>query len=110
MFYQVSLSQFVPDNNFYRQLDQTLQLGFLYKATAQYYGTEGQESINPVVFFKICLVGYLNNIVSDRKLVDYCSDSLAIRLFIGYDIDEALPWHSTISRMRQLYDNDVFSS
>ncbi len=76
--------------------------------TKDYYGTEGQESIDPVVFFKMCVVGYINNIGSDRKLADHCSDSLGIRLFLGYDIDEALPWHSTISRTRQLYGDEVF--
>jgi len=40
--------------------------------------------------------------------MEYCSDSLAIRLFIGYDIDEQLPWHSTISRTRQLYGQQIF--
>jgi IS5 family transposase len=53
---------------------------------------------------------YLNNITSDRKVIDYCSDSLAIRLFLKYDIDEPLPWHSTISRTRQLYGEEVFLS
>jgi IS5 family transposase len=53
-------------------------------------------------------VGYINNIGSDRKLMEYCSDSLAIRLFLRYDIDQALPWHSTISRTRQLYGEEVF--
>src|SRR6056297_3631114 len=108
LFYKVSLSQLVPQNNFYRQLNNTLDLHFLYKSTAKYYGYEGQKSIDPVVFFKICLVGYLNDIISDRKLMDFCSDSLGIRLFLGYDIDEKLPWHSTISRTRQLYQEDVF--
>ena len=81
---------------------------FLYKATGSYYGREGQQSIDPVVFFKILLVGYLNNINSDRALLRYCADSLSIRLFLGYDLDEELPWHSTISRTRQLYGEDVF--
>jgi len=40
----------------------------------------------------MCIVGYINNISSDRKLADYCADSLSIRLFLGYNIDEALPW------------------
>src|SRR5690606_8217624 len=74
------------------------------------YGKEGQESIDPVVFFKILLVGYLNNINSDRALLRYCADSLSIRLFLGYDLDEVLPWHSTISRTRQLYGEEVFLS
>ena len=108
MMYQVHIDKLVPQSNFYRLLNKELDLHFLYKATAQYYGEEGQESIDPVVFFKICLIGYLNNINSDRKLIEYCSDSLAIRLFLRYDIDEPLPWHSTISRTRQLYGEEVF--
>lgn len=108
MYYNVSLDNLVPEDNFYRKLSQSLNLSYLYKATAKYYGLEGQESIDPVVFFKILLVGYLNNINSDRKLIEFCSDSLAIRLFLKYDIDEALPWHSTISRTRQLYGEEVF--
>ncbi len=108
IFYQVSLDDLVSEDNFYRKLEQSLDLGYLYKATAKYYGREGQESIDPVVFFKILLVGYLNNINSDRKLIEFCSDSLGIRLFLKYDIDESLPWHSTISRTRQLYGEEVF--
>jgi transposase len=71
----------VAKDNYYRQLSQVLDLQWLYKATAGFYGREGNESIEPVVFFKFLLVRYLNNIGSDRKLMEYCSDSLAIRLF-----------------------------
>ena len=98
----------VPADNFYRRLQAELDLQFIYNATKKYYGTEGQESIDPVVFFKILLVGYLNNINSDRRLMAYCSDSLSIRLFLGYDVHESLPWHSTISRTRQLYGEAIF--
>lgn len=108
MMYQLHLDELVPKDNFYRQVDIALDLHFLYKATEPYYGDEGQESIDPIVFFKICLVGYLNNINSDRKLIEYCSNCLDIRLFIRYDLDEQLPWHSTISRTRQLYGEEVF--
>lgn len=108
MMYQLHLDDMVPKDNYYRQLDAALDLHFLYKATDAYYGGEGQESIDPVVFFKIFLVGYLNNINSDRRLIEYCSNCLDVRLFIRYDIDEPLPWHSTISRTRQLYGEEVF--
>ena len=108
MLYSISLQELVAENNFYRRLLRALDLHWLYKETADYYGTEGQESIDPVVFFKICMIGYINNIASDRKLIEFCADSLGIRLFLGYDIDEPLPWHSTISRTRQLYGEEVF--
>ena len=108
LFYQVNLEDLVSKDNFYGKLNSVLDLDYLYAATSQYYGSEGQESIDPVVFFKILLVGYLNNLNSDRKLIAYCSNCLDVRLFLGYDIDESLPWHSTISRTRQLYGEAVF--
>lgn len=108
LFYQTSLDSLVPKDNYYRILLKELDLHYLYASTSKYYGREGQESIDPVVFFKILLVGYLNNINSDRALLRYCADSLSIRLFLGYDLDEELPWHSTISRTRQLYGEEVF--
>ena len=110
MMYQFNIDMLVPADNFYRKLAQTLDLSFLYKATSKYYGSEGQESIDPVVFFKICLVGYLNNINSDRRLINYCSNCIDVRWYLKYDIDEELPWHSTISRTRQLYGEEVFLS
>ena len=110
LFVSVNLIDLVPADNFYSRVGKELDLEFIYKATKKYYGKEGQESIDPVVFFKILLVGYLNNINSDRQLIAFCSDSLSIRLFLGYDVHEALPWHSTISRTRQLYGEEVFLS
>lgn len=110
LLYQIHLNGLVPADNFYRKLDSALDLGFLYQETASYYGAEGQESIDPVVFFKLCLVGYLNNLCSDRRIIEYCSNCLDVRLYLKYDIDEQLPWHSTISRTRQLYGEKVFLS
>lgn len=108
LFYELSLDRLVPVDNFYRRVNQELDLHFLYKSTQRYYGTQGQESIDPVVFFKILLVGYLNNINSDRALIRYCSNCLDVRLFLGYDLNEELPWHSTISRTRALFGEEVF--
>ena len=79
LFVCFNMLDMVPSDNFYRKLLSELDLHFLYKATRSYYGSEGQESLDPVVFFKILLVGYLNNISSDRHLIAYCSDSLSIR-------------------------------
>ncbi|MDO6517734.1 transposase [Zobellia uliginosa] len=41
--------------------------------------------------------------VSDPKLMAHCSLRLYTLYFIGYDLDEELPWHSTISPTRQLF-------
>lgn len=108
LFYELSLDRLVPQDNFYRKVTRHLDFRFLYKSTQKYYGSEGQQSIDPVVFFKILLVGYLNNINSDSALLRYCSNCLDVRLFLGYDLNEELPWHSTISRTRQLFGEEVF--
>jgi hypothetical protein len=61
-----------------------------------------------VVFFKLVLVSRLENLVSDRRLVEQCAPRLDILYFLGYEVDEELPWHSTISRTCQLYPAVVF--
>ena len=108
LFAHFQLSDRVPKNNFYRRLKEVLDLDFLYPLTKIYYGASGQKSIDPVVFFKLCLVGYLENIISDRNLIVHSSMRLDILYFLGYDIDEELPWHSTISRTRQLFPEAIF--
>ncbi|WP_159451898.1 IS1182 family transposase [Hymenobacter roseosalivarius] len=102
------LSERVPAHNFYRQLAELIDWRFLYEETQAHYSHTGQPSLDPVVFFKLVLVGRLENLVSDRRLVEHCAMRLDILYFLGYEVDEALPWHSTISRTRQLYPAQVF--
>ena len=110
LFNQFQLSDRVPADNFYRRLKEMLELRWLYKATKDYYGTEGQQSIDPVVFFKLMLIGYLENLGSDRRIINTVSLRMDMLFFIGYDIDEPLPWHSTLSRTRQLYGEELFKN
>lgn len=108
LFTQFQLSNHVPADNFYRKLKEGLELQWLYNSTRKYYGSEGQQSIDPVVFFKLILVGYLENLNSDRRIIAHSKMRLDILFFLGYDLDEELPWHSTISRTRALYGEEVF--
>nr|WP_217632848.1 transposase [Maribacter dokdonensis] len=85
LFARFQLSERIPKNNFYRRLKEVQDLDLLYNLTKGYYGESGQKSIDPVVFFKLCLVGYLENIISDRKLIAHCSMRLDILFFVGYD-------------------------
>ncbi|OGU42542.1 MAG: hypothetical protein A2315_06965 [Ignavibacteria bacterium RIFOXYB2_FULL_35_12] len=110
LFYNLTIDDLVDEDNIYRQIDQFLNLRFVYKECEKLYGNTGKPSIDPVVFFKLELFGYLENIISDRELIRKASDSLAARYFIGYDIDEKLPWHSTISRTRGLISKETFEN
>jgi IS5 family transposase len=79
--------------------------------TGQWYlgSRQGHKQFpDRVVFFKLVLVGRLEKLISDRRLVEHCALRLDILFFLGYEIDEDLPWHSTIRRTRQLYPAAVF--
>jgi transposase len=108
LFIQFQLSNYVPADNFYRRLKKLLNLDFLYQSTLKHYGKEGQKSIDPVVFMKLMLVGYLENITSDRRIVSTSGMRMDILYFLGYDLGEDLPCHSTLSRTRKLYGEEQF--
>ena len=110
LFIRFQLSNYVPQENFYRQFKSLLDFSFLYQSTSKYYGKEGQKSIDPVVFMKLMLVGYLENLNSDRRIISNSRMRMDILFFLGYDLDEELPWHSTLSRTRQLYGEEQFTS
>lgn len=110
LFVNFQLSNYVPADNFYRQLKKILDLDFLYKSTSGYYGKEGQKSIDPIVFMKLMLVGYIENLNSDRRIVNTSRMRMDILYFLGYDLDEDLPWHSTLSRTRKLYGEEQFTA
>ena len=102
------LSERVPPHNLYRRLAELVDWSFLYAETRALYSHTGQPSLDPVMFFKLVLVGRLENPVSDCCLVEHCTLRLDILLFLGYEVDEELPWHSTVSRTRQVFPATVF--
>ncbi|MCF2518297.1 transposase [Dyadobacter sp. CY351] len=84
----LQLSDRVPKDNFYRGLRESLDLNSIYKDTRELYGSTGNPSIDPVVFrpaarFRLMLTGYLENITSDRKLVEHCSMRMDILYLFG---------------------------
>jgi transposase len=64
----VSLEELVPQDHFYRYLDQKLDLSFVRSFVEQNYAGTGRPSIDPVVFFKLQLVMFFEGIRSERPL------------------------------------------
>jgi transposase len=108
LIYNLTIDDLVPEDDFYRNLNKLLDLRFVYQECKNLYGKTGNPSIDPVVFFKLNLFGFFENIISDRELVRKASDRLSVRYYLGYDIDEKLPWHSTISRTRVIIKKETF--
>jgi transposase len=94
----VSLEELVPQDHFYRHLHKVLDLSFVYDLVRERYSVVGRPSIDPVVFFKLQLVMFFEDIRSERLLMRQVADRLSVRWYVGYDLDEPLPDHSTRSR------------
>src|SRR5829696_9030943 len=104
----VSLENLVPIAHFFRHLETKLDLSFVREWTRELYADRGRPSIDPVVFFKLQLVMFFEVIHSERQLIETASLNLAHRWYLGYALDEALPDHSSLTRIRQRLGIDVF--
>jgi len=104
----VSLEELVPQDHFYRHLERTLDLSFVRKFVQETYATMGRPSIDPVVFFKLQLIMFFEDIRSERLLMRLVADRLSVRWYLGYDLNEPLPDHSTLSKIRLRYGLEVF--
>lgn len=104
----VSREDLIPQDHFYRHLEAKLDLSFVRDWTRERYAERGRPSIDPVVFFKLQLVMFFEGIRSERKLIETASLNLAHRWYLGYALDEELPDHSSLTRIRQRLGIDVF--
>ena len=104
----VSLEDLVPRDHFYRHLEARLDLNFVRDWTRESYAERGRPGIDPVVFFKFQLILFFEGIRSERKLIETASLHLAHRWYLGYALDEALPDHSSLTRIRQRLGVDIF--
>jgi transposase len=105
---EVSLEDLVPEDNFYRRLEATLNLSFVRDLVEDHYACAGRPSIDPVVFFRLQLVMFFEDIRSERRLMEVAADRLSVRWYLGYDLHESLPDHSSLTRIRERYGLSVF--
>src|SRR5690554_7727206 len=80
LFYELSLDGLVPREDFYRKVNEYLDLHFYTRQQKNTTDVKVSRALTSLFFFKIWWVGYLNNINSARALLRYCSDSLSVRL------------------------------
>jgi len=103
-----SLETLVPEDNFYRQVEKCIDLSFVRDLVCHLYSAFGRPSIDPVVLFKLQLIAFFEGIRSERLLMETVSLNLAHRWFIGYDLDEDVPDHSSLSKIRERYGMQIF--
>jgi len=100
-FYE-KLNELLEEENFDRKVEELC---------APFYaapGTGGRPSIPPGVYFRMLLIGYFEGIESERGIAWRCADSLSLREFLGYQLGERTPDHSTLTRIRQRLAPEVY--
>ena len=108
LFVNFRLDEAVPDDNFYKILKKNLDLNFIYKETESVYSHTGRPGLDPVVFFKMLLVGYFENVCTDRALERLFKLRLDLLFFIDHDLGDPVPDHSTICKTRKRIPREVF--
>ncbi len=107
----ITLEDLVPKDHFLRKLSQAVDFSFIYNEVRTLYCADnGRPSIDPVMLVKYLLVGYLYGIESERRIEQEIQVNMAYRWFLGLDIGERVPDHSTISqnRRRRFCGKDLF--
>jgi transposase len=104
----VSLEELVPADHFYRHLDRVLDLSFVRDLVQDRYAASGRPSVDPIVFFKLQLVMFFEGVRSERLLMRLVADRLSVLWYLGYNLDEPLPDHSSLTRIRTRYGLEIF--
>jgi len=101
-------------SGFYAKLEETLEsFGFAAKvralcAPAYDKSGVGRPGIDPVVYLKMIMVGFFEDLPSERAIAARCADSMSIRAFLNYELDEKTPDHSSFTIIRQRLGLDMY--
>lgn len=99
---------------FYSRLDETLEsFGFADKvralcAPAYKDSNAGRPGIDPVVYLKMIMIGFFEDLPSERAIAARCADSMSIRSFLNYSLEEKTPDHSTFTVIRQRLGLEIY--
>jgi transposase len=109
LFSMVDVEKLVPRGHLLRRIDKVLDLSFLSALTKPLYSQDqGRPSIDPVVFVRMVLLGYLFNVDSDRQLCEEVGYNLAYRWFCRLSLTDTVPDHSSITRIRDRLGESVY--
>lgn len=109
MFVACSLRDLIPEDYILRKVDRVLDLSWLRAEVGDLYcAANGRPSIDPEAAVRLMLAGFFHGIVADRKLMREAGMHLGMRWFAGFALHEALPDHSSLTRLRQRWGPERF--
>ena len=104
----ITLDRRVPDDHPLRRIAGAVDFNFARREVAELYGSRGNPSVDPAVLLKLMLLLYLEDVPSERQLMRDLPLRLDWLWFCGYDLDDAIPHHSVISKARRRWGIDTF--
>jgi transposase len=109
LFVYTDIESLIPETYLLRKINRILDLSFIREVTKSYYSDDnGPPSIDPEMFFRMQVISYLYGIDSDRQLCEEIQVSLAYRWFLGLNLEDEVPDHSSLTRIRDRYGEEVF--
>lgn len=109
LFIASSLSALIPDDHILKRVDRILDLSWIHDAVRGCYcQNNGRPSIDPEAALRLMLAGFFYRITGDRELMREAQVNIAIRWFMGYRLDEALPDHSSLTTIRQRWGDSLY--
>lgn len=103
-----------PKSTFYSRLQETLdELGFeaeVRSICAPFYDVsgKGRPGIDPAVYVKMIMIGFFEDLPSERAIASRCADSIAIRSFLKYELNESTPDHSSFTIIRHRLGQEAY--
>jgi transposase len=107
----VTIESLVPLDHLLRKIHASIDLEFIRERVRHLYCEDnGRPALDPVVLFKLLLIGYLFGVRSERQLMREVQCNAAYRWYLGLKLTDKVPDASTLSqnRRRRFRDSDVY--
>ncbi|MEW6201116.1 MAG: IS1182 family transposase [bacterium] len=99
-FHYFHMANLVPDDHILKVIDKHIDFSFIRERVRHLYSHTGRPSVDPEVMVRMLLVGYLFGITSERRLCEEVAMHIGYRWFVGLNMEDAVPDHSTFSKNR----------
>ena len=94
----INIEEMIPENHFLRVIEKHFDWNFIYEEVEKLYSKVGRKSIDPVVLVKIHILKFLFHEDSLRRTYESLQYNILYKWFIGYELGEKVPDHSTYSQ------------
>jgi transposase len=108
--YSVDMDKRVRKDNPLRRIQEAIDFTFVREKVKEYYGYNGNESVDPAVIMKMMFLLFFDNVASERELMKIIRERLDYMWFLGYGLNDEIPNHSVLSKARARWGVEVFET